>query len=179
MFKMNEETKALFSSKPKKMTRAKALEQRKNVYNYIWNNPDKALSRVELGTAAGYDMSDSTSISYRNGYQFITNMINNGHLKEEIDRYNIGKYVYYVTTKDKVETIRTEKLEPEIKSQDDYLKKSVKEIQEIDLKIESRKFNFRFYVSESGRAGESVDIELDGLTEEEIISKIKKVIELV
>lgn len=187
MFRMSENTKIVLGSKTKRMSRAEALEKRQKVYQYIIENPDKATNRVELAKIAGYDMSNSLSESYKAGYAFLTNMIVGGHIKEVIDRYNIGKYLYYITTKETVECLsstKTTKQEPIIKNEDDYLKASVREFQKAEKQAEEAKkdepkYNIRFYVSEVGRCGENVDIELDDLTEAEIFEKVKAAIKLV
>ena len=182
MFRMSEETeKKLGFRNRTRRSRKDSAARRQKVYAYIIKNTDKAMSSKELAEAAGFDMSCSTSDSYQKGANFIYSMKMAGHIESQDDRYNPdpkGPKLWYVTTKENVEcslytnpTIKEEKHEeieePRETILDDTNTDSVNNSNTL--------FNFSIHVS---KGYDTVDLEIDDLSKEEIVEKVKKLLEL-
>lgn len=181
MFRMSKETEEKLGTSPLKRSRADFKARRQKVYSFILKNPGSHTNK-ELAEAAGFDMSCSLSDSYQRGAQFIIRMRNGGHIDSQDDRDEPDKKLWYVTTKEKVDCSL---FSPAKVIEEKHEEKESEGTREVVLdNVDKPSINddtlycFKFTVSKSGKLFESVDIELDDLSEEVILDKVKKAIKL-
>ncbi len=176
---MTKETQKKLGTSPRKVRRAFCKQKRQEAFAYILKNP-VPMTNVELAEAIGFDMSVPGTHSYQEGASFIQRMLRGRHISCQICKDDPKKKLWYVTTKENVECkLFTKPKKIEEKSEPEEIETSREMVLEnIDNTSDDSNSNV-FNISISVRKGyDSVELEQDDISKEDILNKVKKLLEL-